>query len=1257
MPPRYVEEIGVFFRGDASGAVRASEETKRAVKDVSATAERENKKFEASSQRVTKQVDLMNVAVGNSAHQTKLFANVAGLIKWPAIHAGAGLAAQGVGAVGAAAVGTVSALAPLSGALAAYPALGAAVAQGLGVAKLGLSGLSEAISGDEKALAKLGPAGREFVESFNASVKPLKQTLTELAQGELLPGITRGIKAAFSPDNVGAVKAIVGDTAKALGGLAAQLGQELGDPQWARDLEVVGKNNVRWMNELGGVLIHDVLPAVRDLVVAAQPFVDWLVKSAAGMASFVGHAISAGRETGALAGFLDKTRETMSLLGGILGGLGRTFLEVGKAAYPLGHSILVALNEQAGKLAEWAQSEGGRETLRHYFAAAKPLVFEVGRLLGAVVGGVLKLTEPVKGNAGLVGFLARIRTEVLPLFETAVSGSMSQLGPALEDLVIAVAKLVGALAGSNGPLTVFVQTLAGMASGFADLLTEHPHLQEFVFTLAGMVGILKALKFAEAITGLTKLSGLFATSAVQASASTVALTGQTAATEGATAASWSLNAALRANPIGLVITALELLGVALYEAWTHSETFRDIVRGALDVVRGVVSGFVDFFGTTLPDAFGRVLDWVKGNWPLIAVLLSGPFAPLVALATDAFGIRSALVGAFDAVVGWVRDNWPLIAVLLSGPFAPLVALATNAFGVRSALVNAFTAVVGWVREHWPEIASLIALPFTPLVALATNAFGVRSALEGALSAAKKFVGERVSEIVGFFSAFPGRLGDALASIAGVFGPDGAFRRPIRNAVEWVDGRVAAIVGFWRDMPGKVGEAIRDGADAVEKAIMSIFDPLPKAVRKLLGISSPSKVFAEIGANIVHGLIEGIKREAPRLLKEAEGLAASVAGTLGEAAAPPRIGGSTSAGANVMLGQEMAAKYGWTGPEFSALLKLWYGESGWSADAYNPSSGAQGIPQMLPSAHPGPHPGFPSWPPVDAAAQISWGLNYIKGAYGDPITAYRMWLSRSPHWYETGSIFKEPNLIGVGESGPEAVIPLNERGANFLVAMIRRLLGMRTVPPGDGGDIEKVGRTLGRYFGGSVHQDLARLLAWGKEVLARLDTIIGQLGEIAAKIGGGTGAGVEREAGATTTAPTKDRGSALTFPSAAASMLGVPDRGTTPWLDIVGATTRKLGPGAVVDTSGIFDKLGRVAALSWPALPTMPFPAPSATSTVTLAPGAVRVEVNAAPGQNAQEIADAVAGRLTDDVIVEIGRRARNNGGKVWMVPPVNSTLG
>ena len=99
-------------------------------------------------------------------------------------------------------------------------------------------------------------------------------------------------------------------------------------------------------------------------------------------------------------------------------------------------------------------------------------------------------------------------------------------------------------------------------------------------------------------------------------------------------------------------------------------------------------------------------------------------------------------------------------------------------------------------------------------------------------------------------------------------------------------------------------------------------------------------------------------------------------------------GATSTGANVTLGQQMAAQRGWTGSQWTCLNELWTRESGWNADAANPTSNARGIPQNI--------NGWAAYPPGAAAPQIAWGLTYIQGRYGSPCVAWSH--ETSAGWY-------------------------------------------------------------------------------------------------------------------------------------------------------------------------------------------------------------------------------------------------------------------
>ena len=86
-------------------------------------------------------------------------------------------------------------------------------------------------------------------------------------------------------------------------------------------------------------------------------------------------------------------------------------------------------------------------------------------------------------------------------------------------------------------------------------------------------------------------------------------------------------------------------------------------------------------------------------------------------------------------------------------------------------------------------------------------------------------------------------------------------------------------------------------------------------------------------------------------------------------------------------------YGWSADQFSCLLSLWNRESGWRANAMNPSSGAYGIPQALPGEKMAA--AGPDWR-TNGRTQVDWGLGYIADRYGSPCGAWAH--SERTGWY-------------------------------------------------------------------------------------------------------------------------------------------------------------------------------------------------------------------------------------------------------------------
>jgi hypothetical protein len=120
-------------------------------------------------------------------------------------------------------------------------------------------------------------------------------------------------------------------------------------------------------------------------------------------------------------------------------------------------------------------------------------------------------------------------------------------------------------------------------------------------------------------------------------------------------------------------------------------------------------------------------------------------------------------------------------------------------------------------------------------------------------------------------------------------------------------------------------------------------------------------------------------------------------------------GGGSALQNQALARSLMPAWG-SGPFWSDWLMLWNRESGWNQFANNPTSGAYGIPQSLPY-NKMPKAGWPASAggSSNPRAQISWGIGYIGGRYGNPANAWDHEMSSG--WYDHGGVIK-PGLTMV-----------------------------------------------------------------------------------------------------------------------------------------------------------------------------------------------------------------------------------------------------
>lgn len=429
-----------------------------------------------------------------------------------------------------------------------------------------------------KAMDALPAPAQAFVRQLVALKPKLDEVRTTAAAG-LFPGVSAGLTAAMH--NFEPVKKVVGQTATALGDLTRKAGEMIGSPAWGKDIETVGGRNAKIIGTVGDAALH-VVNAIRHVIVAAGPLTSWLAKTADGWARQLDASAKAGRESGKLAGFFDKTRNVLQRIGSITAHVASGLLGVGKAGAKSGGDMLAAIDRAAKRFDAWTHSDQGQNKLTEFFERSKELL----KNLIPVLNGVGKATATI-------GF---------------------------------------------GPMN----TALKLAGPYAEQLTYAFLAYKVVATAAG-----------------------------------AATTAYTVATKGAQAAQWLLNAAMTANPVGLIIIGIAALGAALVLAYTKVKWFHD----AVDAVWG----------------------WIKDHWPLLAGILFGPFGVAASQIITHWG---AITDFFQALPGKIRDllkagagaltaagKW-LVDTIVGGIKSATSAVGDGASWLKDQLVGAIKAVAG-----------------------------------------------------------------------------------------------------------------------------------------------------------------------------------------------------------------------------------------------------------------------------------------------------------------------------------------------------------------------------------------------------------------------------------------------------------------------------------------------------------------------------------------------------------------------------------
>ena len=348
------------------------------------------------------------------------------------------------------------------------------------------------------------------------------------------------------------------------------------------------------------------------------------------------------------------------------------------------------------------------------------------------------------------------------------------------------------------------------------------------------------------------------------------------------------------SPVSLVIGALVLL-------YARFEVVRNVVAAVVGFITStVIPGFIALAGI-ITEHLGKAVAWVQEMWPQISEAIGHVLNVVQAIISTFVDIVSALWDRFGStILGMVKAVWGTISGVVNAAIDFIAAIIKTVLAVINGdWGKAWQGIKDAARAIWDAIFALIKGALT-LIWEALKAIGpllldiwqaAWNALKDAASAAWTWLVDRVktgiNDTITFVKELPGKIIDSIKNlgqmlwdwaVAAFVRINLAAAEKVLELVEWARGIPGQIIGAVGDLSQMLADKGRDIVQGLINGIKGmagkladfvtkfIKDNVPGPVAKVLGIASPSKLFASFGEDTVKGFNLGMARTAVDVMR-------------------------------------------------------------------------------------------------------------------------------------------------------------------------------------------------------------------------------------------------------------------------------------------------------------------------------------------------------------------------------------------------------
>lgn len=788
--------------------------------------------------------------------------------------------------------------------------------------KTGLKGLTTAVGAVGGAIVGLGAAattvGMDFESSMSQVAATMGITVDEIANGsEAFELLENAAKEAGKTTKYSASQSAEALNYLALAGYEAEEAVEA--LPTVLNLAAAGGLDLAYASDL----VTDSMSALGLEMDSLEGFVDQLAKTSQKSNTSVAQLGEAILTVGGTAKTLAGGTTELNTALGILADNGIKGAEGGTALRNIILSLSAPTDTAAKKMKslglEVFDAQGNMRPLNETFEDLNDILStmtqgEQTQVLNEIFNKTdLKSVNALLANSGdrfneLSGYIADASgaaTNMAETMENNLKGKLTVIGSSLEGLGIQVYEKL------EGPLKKAAETAIESIGSLSDSLTDGP-LSDSVERLAeGFGALIEKVsegvstwlpKIIEAFTWLLDNSNTIATGIVAIASGMAAMNVANMimgvvkafqafklANEGATVAQWLLNAAMYANPIGIIVGLVVGLVAAIIYLWNTNETFREAIincwNAVLNAGKAVWEWLVRFFTEDIPNAFNSIKEWFTNlpEW----------FGELWSKVTTKFSEWGATITNFfiETIPQWIEN--------IGAWFSELP------YKIGYAIGEALGAIIKWGMDTWNYLVENVPLWIDGIVDWFSKLPDrisewlvdvYNKAVKWGADMGKKAkesAQEFIDNVIEWFCKLPTRIKEWFTNTiteAKKFVVDlgnkakEAGKELIDNIVNTVQNLPSQMMEIGKNIVEGVWNGITSMGSWLADSVKGFFGGIVDGVKKTLGIHSPSRVFRdEVGKYMAQGVGVGFENESENVEKDmqssVEGITAKMKATV------------------------------------------------------------------------------------------------------------------------------------------------------------------------------------------------------------------------------------------------------------------------------------------------------------------------------------------------------------------------------------------